>query len=74
MHSQEWSWPTEHDLHDNPKENSLHFSGPSIWNNLDEELKSLFILYSAMTKHFLSTANTYCQLSIIIWMFRSNQT
>lgn len=40
-------------------ENSLQFSGPSAWNNLDEELISLSFRYfkQAMTKHFLSTSN-----------------
>jgi len=36
---------------------SLHFSGPSIWNNLDEELKSLSLhsFKQTMYKHYLST-------------------
>ena len=36
---------------------NLHFSGPSVWNNLDEELKSisLCLFKQAMMKNFLST-------------------
>ena len=36
---------------------NLHFSGPSIWNNLDEELKSLSLhsFKQTMIKHYLST-------------------
>ena len=36
---------------------NLHFSGPSIWNNLDEELKSLSLhsFKQIMNKHYLST-------------------
>jgi len=36
---------------------NLHFSGPSIWNNLDEELKSLSLhsFKQTMNKHYLST-------------------
>ena len=36
---------------------NLHFSGPSVWNNLDEELKSssLCLFKQAMMKNFLSS-------------------
>ena len=36
---------------------NLHFSGPSVWNNLDEEFKSssLCLFKQAMMKNFLST-------------------
>jgi len=35
----------------------LHFSGPSIWNNLDEEIKSLspHLFKQTLTKQFLSS-------------------
>ena len=35
----------------------LHFSGPSVWNNLDEELKSLSLhsFKQTMNKRYLST-------------------
>jgi len=36
---------------------NLHFSGPSIWNNLDEEIKSLSprLFKQTLTKQFLSS-------------------
>ena len=36
---------------------NLHFSGPSIWNNLDEEIKSLSLrlFKQNLTKKFLSS-------------------
>ena len=36
---------------------NLHFSGPSVWNNLDEDLKSsyLHLFRQAMMEKFLST-------------------
>ena len=36
---------------------NLHFSGPSIWNNLDEEIKSLslHLFKQNLTKQFLSS-------------------
>ena len=36
---------------------NLHFSGPSIWNNLDEELKSFSLrsFKQTVTKNFLSS-------------------
>ena len=34
---------------------NLHFSGPSIWNNLDKDLKSLHSFKQTMTKQFLTT-------------------
>jgi len=36
---------------------NLHFSGPSVWNNLDEEIKtlSLRLFKQTLTKQFLSS-------------------
>ena len=36
---------------------NLHFSGPSVWNNLDEDIKtsSLHLFKQAMMEKFLST-------------------